>query len=866
MNMIKKPQATPRRTLSRSFSALAAALFATCVPLSAQTQTITVNANSVVREVPAGLGGVCGGSDFWNSLKPNYRDDMIKARISLVRIVGYPSQFAGGSLQALDAKVAQILNSGAKPFFIQCIASNNNTAFKNVLYRADGTFYPAGDTTPVATRVATNLTFLVKRYKAPPFNLDTQYWEIGNEPDRTDVSYGVSTTQEYVNFFTLAHNHLDAANVRENVLLAGPATSYEYGFGTGNHGYNIRDAIMQDFLAACGNQVDIVTRHVYGQITPSWELIANTPYNQLNHSKEMAHFDHTIVTTRGEYGLLALINANTTPSPSSTGTGITEMNLFHDTVNIYNHTITQGLWFLLSDHFTLYNPRSYVTTGFQFDRNNHYLAYYRNVPDINGNQVPTPSFPYWASYIHGVLTGDQMLAQTSSNSHLVVTASKDESYLYVRVVNRHDTASYTANVTINNAPPVTAATRFNFTATATPDVGIATAHGTSFTETFAPFTASVFRFPRTDAPVPPTPAAAPYSPHFVTSFDTVPAGMLTYANGFTPVVASGRLQLTAAAVNQSSAVVFNGQPLTASTQRLQARFGFKVVHPNAEGIVFGAYSANPGAVGASGQALGYVTQNNRLWGVKIDNNPDQISVISNVTNDTADGWATKALSPYANLDLFAVIDYDGVAGTVRARLYQGTDDTGAFLADLTNSIGNPASLPAGTVFGFTGATGSYVQTTYIESLSILLDDFALGQEVILDNTSGAGVTITGSWAAATIPNTYHGTNYLHDGNTGKGAKSVRYTPALTGTGWRDVYLRWPQFGNWSAAAPITVVHADGTTPPSLTINQTTGSSQWVKIGTFRFNAGSSGYVQINTNGTTTYVAADAVRFVNVAAP
>jgi hypothetical protein len=68
--------------------------------------------------------------------------------------------------------------------------------------------------------------------------------------------------------------------------------------------------------------------------------------------------------------------------------------------------------------------------------------------------------------------------------------------------------------------------------------------------------------------------------------------------------------------------------------------------------------------------------------------------------------------------MYAVIDYEGAAGTVRARIYQGTSDAGTLRADVTNRLGNPATLPAGTVFGFTGATSNYTQTTYIDSLRI----------------------------------------------------------------------------------------------------------------------------------------------------
>jgi hypothetical protein len=813
--------------------------------------TVSINAASVVRNVPAGLGGTCAATTFWTSTSPAYRDDLIKARLGLVRIAAYPVDSAGGvtSVEAMDTKVAQLINAGAVPLFIQGIESaTNNPTFYNALLRLNGTPYPAGDTTPINQRVATNITYLVNRYKSAPFNLTTQYWEIGNEPDLPQVNYAVATTQEYIDFFSLAHNQLVASGVRGNVLLAGPVTSYDYGFGNGNDGYKIRDDIMNDFLAACKNQVDIVTRHVYGLINPAWE-VPDTDYNQLNSSVEMIHFDHTIGNTRGEKALLAKMNS--VGVPASVGTGITELNMF-----AHNHTMVQGLWFLLAGHYTLYNPRSLVTNGFIFDAVNDPFAYY--------NPDRTRGFPYWAAYIHGALTGDQVLAQSSSDSHVVATATKDANYLYVRLVNRHDTTSFNTTVTISNPPPVSSPTLFNFTSTVTPETGSPVAYGTTFTRALAPMTACVIRYPRTDAPTPPTPPPPPTTVHFDTSFDTVPTGMQTYAVGFTPVVASGRLQLTNTTANSRGAVVFNGQSLAAATSRVQARFGFKVMHPYAEGFVFGAYSASPAAVGNAGQALGYQGQANRLWGVKIDNNPDEIGIVSGNANSTVDGWVSKPIPAYSGLDMYAVIDYDGPAGTVRARLYQGTSDTGTLQADIVNKVGNPASLAAGTVFGFAGSCGSYSQTTYIESLRILIGDAASGAEIILDSsdTVAAGVVRSSGWTSSSAVGGALNGSYYHDGNAGKGSRTVTYTPTFPSAGWRDVYVKWHAANTLRASNTLfTVNNSSGSSP--TTKDQRVDGTNWIKLGTWYFNAGTGGNVVISNAGTTNYVIADGVRFVDV---
>jgi hypothetical protein len=860
MNTTNHPTPDSRIPRLRLLSAFLLAAVATALPGQAQTQSITVNGSSVVRQVPAGLGGVCVAGDFWNSVSPNYRDNLVRAKIGLVRITGFPRDTTDptklGSVEALDRKVAQIINAGATPLFIQCIeGESSNSLFKNALLQLNGTPYPSNSTATMKQRVATNMTYLVNRYRAAPYNLTTQCWEVGNEPDIA-VNYQVATAQEYIDFFQAAHNQLVASGVRNNVQLAGPVVSWDYGFG------GFRDTIMQEFLTDCRDQVDIVTRHTYALIY-SWENLTYNTYNLLNAPAETAHFNAAQSGSRGEGALLTLMQ--TSGVETSVGTGVTEMNLFHNVTNAngYRFTITQGLWFLLTDHYSLYNPRSQVNTGFQFDiysdgTGGGYLGFF--------DGARNPSFAYWAAYIHGVLTGNEVLAQSSSNSHLVVTATRDPSYIYVQVLNRHDTTSFPATITLNNSGGVGTPTEFTLSATQNPLTGTATSHGTTFTQTFAPLTAKVFRFPRNSAPTPPTPPAPPTTTHFTTSFDSSPTGIQIYNGGtaFTPVISSSRLHLTHTVANTRGAVVFNGQPLPAARTRAQVRFGFHVVHPNAEGFVFGAYSASPGAVGGAGQALGYHGQNNRLWGVKIDNNPDQISVIANPTDATVDGWSTQPITPYNGTDMFMVIDYDGAAKTVRARMYQGTSEAGTLRADVTNRVGVPSSLPAGTVFGFTGATSGYTQTTYINDLTVRADNgsggtFVVGQEVIVDN---APANQTGTWVTSTVSPGYYGSNYSHDNATNKGACTTTYVPTLTGTGPRDVYVRYISGSTRASNAPYTVNHAGGST--TVRWDQRTLGGQWVLIGRWTFNHGTSGSVVLGNDATTGFVIADAIRFVNVA--
>jgi hypothetical protein len=132
-------------------------------------------------------------------------------------------------------------------------------------------------------------------------------------------------------------------------------------------------------------------------------------------------------------------------------------------------------------------------------------------------------------------------------------------------------------------------------------------------------------------------------------------------------------------------------------------------------------------------------------------------------------------------------------------------------------------------------------------------------ETILDNTSSSGVSLTGTWTASTGSAGYYGSNYLHDGDTGKGSKRITYTPNLPTTGSYTVYARWTAHPNRATNVPIVVNHAGGAT--TVTVNQQTNGGTWVSLGTFTLKGGIVNNVVIRNDGTNGYVVADAVRFV-----
>lgn len=156
-----------------------------------------------------------------------------------------------------------------------------------------------------------------------------------------------------------------------------------------------------------------------------------------------------------------------------------------------------------------------------------------------------------------------------------------------------------------------------------------------------------------------------------------------------------------------------------------------------------------------------------------------------------------------------------------------------------------------------------LQLTADEQMLVWGDASSSG--VIVDNTD-AGATFTGSWMASSSTGGYWGADYRHDESTGKGTKSVLFTPSLPAAGEYDVFLRWAANTNRSSNVPVDVVFATGT--DTITVDQRSNGGTWYFLKRAQFAAGSEGSVLVRTTGTTagTYVIADAARWVSTAAP
>ncbi len=206
------------------------------------------------------------------------------------------------------------------------------------------------------------------------------------------------------------------------------------------------------------------------------------------------------------------------------------------------------------------------------------------------------------------------------------------------------------------------------------------------------------------------------------------------------------------------------------------------------------------------------------------------------TYDNNTRWVAVALDGYtSNVDLSGQADIARNKGLKGVALYRHATLAGAGqLGELAQTFPSPVAFPS---MPWKPSSG----------------------EVIIDN-SDSGFTTTGSWGVSSSPG-FYGTNSLY-AFTGGASATARWTPSLGESGQYEVYARWVAGSNRSSSAPFTIQHLDGST--SVNANQSTNGSQWNLLGTYNFNAGSGGYIQLGDQTSQgVVVSADAVRLVRI---
>jgi hypothetical protein len=109
---------------------------------------------------------------------------------------------------------------------------------------------------------------------------------------------------------------------------------------------------------------------------------------------------------------------------------------------------------------------------------------------------------------------------------------------------------------------------------------------------------------------------------------------------------------------------------------------------------------------------------------------------------------------------------------------------------------------------------------------------------------------------------YVDAGYAHDNNENKGQQTARFTPELPKAGKYQVFIAYPWNANRASNVPVLIKHARG--EAKITIDQKKKppvQDVLLPVGTFDFDQGRAGYVEISNAGTNGYVVIDGVQFV-----
>ncbi len=120
---------------------------------------------------------------------------------------------------------------------------------------------------------------------------------------------------------------------------------------------------------------------------------------------------------------------------------------------------------------------------------------------------------------------------------------------------------------------------------------------------------------------------------------------------------------------------------------------------------------------------------------------------------------------------------------------------------------------------------------------------------------------TGSWAESHVQSPYVGSGYLHDENTGKGAKKLRFEIALPKPGKYDVRLAYTPNANRATNVPVTIEHAGGTASVKVDERkQPEVEKVFVSLGVHEF-AGTKAVIEVSNADTDGFVVVDALQLV-----
>ena len=133
--------------------------------------------------------------------------------------------------------------------------------------------------------------------------------------------------------------------------------------------------------------------------------------------------------------------------------------------------------------------------------------------------------------------------------------------------------------------------------------------------------------------------------------------------------------------------------------------------------------------------------------------------------------------------------------------------------------------------------------------------------VVVDDSAAERMGFEGT---SSLIGPYVGEGYRHDSGTDRGKQWAKFRPDLPTAGKYEVRMSYTANANRATKAPVKIVHAGGEALAAVNqqkLPQIAGA--WVSLGTFRFEAGKAGYVEIGNKDVDGHVVIDAVQWLPV---
>lgn len=173
-----------------------------------------------------------------------------------------------------------------------------------------------------------------------------------------------------------------------------------------------------------------------------------------------------------------------------------------------------------------------------------------------------------------------------------------------------------------------------------------------------------------------------------------------------------------------------------------------------------------------------------------------------------------------------------------------------------------ALTASGILRGVPESAGDFVLETLATdgtgaTASATLPLLILPEEVAILDAGGPGTHLTGSWNVSTFEDGYHGTDYLQDGDTGQGQKSVDYVFSGLVPGRYALAATWTPGNNRADRVPVRIETSAGT--GWVFLNQKTDPQTWNPLTEVVVPADGAVTVTVTNTGANGYVIADAFR-------